>query len=439
MEKEIGKFKIQREIGKGGMAVVYKGVNAAGKVAAIKVLLQTMVDPSMVGRFNREAAAVQRLKHPNIIEVYEVGASGGSHYIAMEYVEGDNLKTLIKNKGRFSVDQTLSIIVQVADVLAYAHKELMYHRDIKPANIMITNQGVVKVMDFGLVKLPGVTKLTATGSSMGTPEYMSPEQIDGDQVDSRTDIYALGVTMYEMLTGRTPFQGESFQAIFQKHKQEAPPPMSTFVKGIPPEVERITLKAMAKNLGERYQRADDLISDIKAFVAKAPENKESATVIMQGATRVVPGTVPDTVPGTKRFPMGLIVIAVIGALAVYFVPKYKDEIRLYSEEYIEKAKSMILGEKDLMGEVERHLKVLEQAEEKVSQAEKLMSIGEVDQAIYALKKAIMLRPDHAPYYRELALALEKKGKTADARKAWQSVVKYDDTGRLRAEAQERLG
>ncbi|MFC1808984.1 protein kinase [Candidatus Omnitrophota bacterium] len=431
MEKEIGKYKIQREIGKGGMAVVYKAIESGTqKVVALKVLLPTMVDPAMVGRFNREGAAIARLKHSNITQVYDVGMTGGSHYIAMEYVEGDNLKTLIKNKGRFSVEETLKIIAQVADVLAYAHKELMYHRDIKPGNIMITNDGVVKVMDFGLVKMPGVTRITNTGSSMGTPEYMSPEQIDGDEVDSRADIYSLGVTMYEMLTGKTPFQGETFQAIFMKHKQEAPPAMNTICSGIPIEVEKIALKAMAKNMGERYQRAEELRDAINS-VCKIPTQVESSTVIVEADTTVKVDQRKKTTKEKKFFPFGVIILIILIAGAAYFGVTHKDTI-------MTQVKNLFSSEKNVLNDVEEHLAQLESATEHYEQASRLYASGQVNDAIIEYQKALHLRPNYALYHKDLALAYEEKRNVNAALQSWYDVLKYDEDEEYAKFAHERI-
>jgi len=224
-DKMIGKYKVLREIGVGGMGIVYKGIDPADqKAVAIKVLPPSNTDRAAVQRFNREAQAMSQMNHPNLVRVYEHGMTQGQNFYAMEYVEGESLKSYIKHRGPMKEKDAAGIIIQACRALSYTHRQGITHRDIKPANIMLTVDGKVKVMDFGLVQIPGLTKVTQEGSAVGTAEYMSPEQIDGMEIDTRTDIYSLGITMYEMLTGRVPFKGDNVHTVFLKHKEEVPRP-----------------------------------------------------------------------------------------------------------------------------------------------------------------------------------------------------------------------
>ena len=212
--RKIGKYTILRELGHGGMAVVYEASDTENDSrVALKTLPPNLVDRRMVSRFHREGRTQAGLDHPNIVKVHDVGTTDGIHYLALELVKGKTVRNILKRSGRLSVEKTLSISRQVCEALAFAHESSCIHRDIKSGNIMVDDSGHVKILDFGLVQITGMTIVTQTGSVVGTPEYMSPEQIAGEEVDYRTDLYSLGVTMYEMLTGRLPFTGNSPQTI----------------------------------------------------------------------------------------------------------------------------------------------------------------------------------------------------------------------------------
>lgn len=337
----IGKYKVLREIGRGGMGIVYKAIDPSTKKdMAIKVLHPSMVDRTSVERFNREGRAMARLKHPNIVEVVDYGAHQGTHFFAMEYIEGKSLKWIIAEEGKLAVPKVLNIIKEVALALAYAHGEGMIHRDIKPANIMIDKDGRVKVMDFGLVQISGVTKVTGTDTAVGTPEYISPEQLSGEEVDSRTDIYALGVTMYEMLAGAPPFKGESNYAIFMKHKYEAPASLRDLRNDLTPEVEDIVAKAMAKDLGKRYLRVEELIADIDRILGVEAAGTQEVIAPLEKEKR------------KGRFWKILITCLILAGLLVagYF--------------YYQHRKGWVKPkEKDLIGETLKKLKELENAQD----------------------------------------------------------------------------
>ena len=227
--KVIGSYKIVGQLGKGGMGVVYRAQDMAlARPAALKLLPQHLVDDEdVIKRFGREARASARLNHPNIVTIYGVGRHENLYFIAMELIDGKPLDVLIKEKGKFETREALEIIQQSADALAEAHGHGIIHRDIKPQNIMLDKSGRVRVMDFGLA-LSGFenTKLTATGMTMGTPQYMSPEQWEDSKVDARSDIYSLGITLYEMLAGAPPFDANTPLALMRKVMEDIAPPLS---------------------------------------------------------------------------------------------------------------------------------------------------------------------------------------------------------------------
>lgn len=318
------------------MGIVYKALDPATKrELAIKVLHPSMVDRTSVERFNREGRAMAKLKHPNIVEVVDFGAHEGIHFFAMEFIEGQSLKWVISEEGKLPVQKTLTIIRQAAQALAYAHGEGMIHRDIKPANIMIDEKGGVKVMDFGLVQIPGVTQVTGTDTAVGTPEYISPEQLSGQEVDTRTDIYSLGITMYEMLAGTPPFKGENTYAILMKHKNETPAPLRDLREDVPSEVEGIVMKAMARDLEKRYFRLEEFIADIDNI--SGVEKPQPSIEVSESKE--------DT--GKKGFPKKLIlllaiaVILIIGYLSYSYIKSIiKPEGRDLREETLEKLKEL---------------------------------------------------------------------------------------------------
>ncbi len=290
----IGKYRILRELGHGGMAIVYQAFDTENKRdVALKILPPTMVDRASVARFHREGQAQKKLKHPNIVEVYEAGTAEGTHFIAMEFVEGKTVRNLVRRSGSLSIEKTLDIVLQVSKALDYAHKLSFIHRDVKSSNIMVDEHGQVKLMDFGLVQITGATILTKTGAVMGTPEYMSPEQISGEEIDFRSDLYSLGISMYEMLTGKLPFEGENPQAITMQHKYEQPKPIKEMKGNIPEAVENIVMKALAKDVSERYQTAAEIIKDIENYLSNIEKGKGETTTATQPSKAVADELLPD--------------------------------------------------------------------------------------------------------------------------------------------------
>lgn len=260
----ISHYKILEKLGSGGMGVVYKAEDLKLKrLVALKFLPPDLTrDEEAKERFIHEAQAAAALDHPNICDIHEIGETeGGQLFIVMAYYEGETLKKKVSSN-QLSVDSVIDMAIQVAQGLAQAHEHGITHRDIKPANVMITNDGVAKILDFGLAKLAGQIGLTKAGTTLGTVAYMSPEQTHGQEVDHRADVWAFGVMLYEMLTGQLPFKGEYEQAVIYSILNEEPEPPAVLRAEAPMELERIILKALAKKPAERYQHVDELLADL---------------------------------------------------------------------------------------------------------------------------------------------------------------------------------
>lgn len=266
----IGPYEIRRELGHGGMGLVYLGWEAAlEREVAIKVLTPSLAsDEQAVQRFLREARSAASLSHPNVVQIYAVGEDRGKHYFAMEYVRGASVLRILRSHFRLDDATAARFALQAASGLLAAHEKGIIHRDIKPANLMVDQRGLLKITDFGLALLGERTsRLTATGMLIGTPGYLSPEQCLDEDVDYRTDIYSLGVSFFEMLTGEMPFSAGSPVALIQKIVTADPPDVSSLNKMVSPEVREILRKMMARNREDRYQSCRDLIEDLQRFLA----------------------------------------------------------------------------------------------------------------------------------------------------------------------------
>lgn len=259
------RYEILEEVGSGGMAIVYKAkCQLLNRFVAVKVLRTDLQnDAEFVRRFNVEAQAAASLAHPNIVSIYDVGNEDGLHYIVMEYIEGETLKDYIDKKHVLPWREAVSYAVQIGRGLEQAHKNSIVHRDIKPHNIIMTNDGVLKVTDFGIARANVQTTMTCEDSAIGSVHYISPEQARGGYTDARSDIYSLGIVLYEMITGVVPFDNESPVTIAIKHIQEAPVPPRTHNISIPLALEKIVLKAMSKELSMRYKTVTEFINDLQ--------------------------------------------------------------------------------------------------------------------------------------------------------------------------------
>ena len=260
------RYRIVDKIGVGGMADVYLGEDTLlGRQVAIKVLHANFAnDDEFVTRFKREAQAAGKLNHPNIVNMYDVGFDQDLHYIIMEYVNGETLKEYITRHGRLSIDEAVKFTIAIAEGLEHAHTMGIVHCDIKPHNVIITQTGRVKVTDFGIARAMNATNTVMyTNSILGSAHYLSPEQASGKPVDGNTDIYSLGVVLYEMLTGKVPFEGETPIAVALKHVREKVAPPTRYNPSIPPLLEAVVMKALSKNPADRFDSISDMISDLR--------------------------------------------------------------------------------------------------------------------------------------------------------------------------------
>ena len=260
-----GRYELVEKIGEGGMAVVYKGRDRLlNRYIAIKILRPEFTkDAQFIESFNRESQAAAGLQHPNIVGVYDVGAEGSIHFIVMELVDGRPLSDIIAEKGPLNYKTAIEIAKQVASALSLAHKHNIIHRDVKPHNIMITTDGMAKLTDFGIARaVSSSTMVAETSKIIGSVHYFSPEQARGSYVDERSDIYSLGIVLYEMLTGKVPFDGENPVQVALMHINNEMTPPSKLVSGIPPALEQIVMKATDKYQSNRYATADEMLSDL---------------------------------------------------------------------------------------------------------------------------------------------------------------------------------
>jgi eukaryotic-like serine/threonine-protein kinase len=271
LKRTIGRYRILKELGRGSMGIVYLGEDPTiHRSVAIKTMrLDQAEDPDLVkevkARFFHEAESTGRLSHPNIVTIFDAGEEEDLGYIAMEFLEGVTLKAWCRKDNLLPMPQAVTLAATVADALDYAHRQGIVHRDVKPSNIMLTTENAIKVMDFGIARITSSTK-TQTTMIMGTPSYMSPEQVTGDDVDGRADIFSLGVVLFELLTSEKPFQAENITALLFKIAHEPPRPIRALRSDLPQSAEAILERALQKNAAQRYQHARELAHDLRACV-----------------------------------------------------------------------------------------------------------------------------------------------------------------------------
>lgn len=367
------RYEIIKTIGEGGMANVYLANDTIlDRKVAIKVLRGDLSnDEKFIRRFKREALSVSNLSHPNIVEVYDVGEEDGNYYIVMEYIDGKTLKQLLQKRGALTLTEVIDIMCQLTDGLAHAHEAYIIHRDIKPQNIMIEDNGLVKITDFGIAMALNSTQLTQTNSVMGSVHYLPPEQANGKGSTVKSDIYSLGILMYELLTGSVPFKGDTAVEIALKHMKEKIPSIRKQNPTIPQSVENIVLKATAKNPKNRYDTVRDMYNDLKTaldrdnekrLVYEYPENDLEETKVITPIVKENKKTIidkPDEEEGettkTKsdknKLPiiLSIVLLTVLIVLAVIFLliskqdvkeVKVPDVVGITTEEAIEKLKKV---------------------------------------------------------------------------------------------------
>src|SRR5918911_2596076 len=260
-----GRYRIERRLGSGGMADVYCAYDhQLGRQIALKVLHRRFAqDKEFVERFRREASAAAGLQHPNVVGVFDRGEYDGTYYIAMEYLPGRTLKELIRDEAPLDQLRAIDYGIQILQAAAFAHKRGVIHRDFKPHNVIVGPEGRLKVTDFGIARA-GASEMTETGSIMGTAQYLSPEQAEGHAVAAPSDLYSIGVMLYELLAGRLPFEGDSAVAVALKHLSEPPTPISHFRPDVNPALEAVVMAALAKDPAQRWQSAEDLAAGLEA-------------------------------------------------------------------------------------------------------------------------------------------------------------------------------
>ncbi|MFL5919916.1 MAG: Stk1 family PASTA domain-containing Ser/Thr kinase [Gaiellaceae bacterium] len=314
-----GRYRIIRKLGAGGMADVYLAEDQElGRRVAIKILNDRhAADDSFIERFRREAKNAAGLSHPNIVSIYDRGEAEGTYYIAMEYLDGRSLKELIVGRGPAPVKTAIDYARQILAAVGFAHKHGIVHRDIKPHNVLVGPEGRLKVTDFGIAR-SGASQMTEVGSIIGTAQYLSPEQARGAQVDQTSDLYSVGVVLYEMLTGQVPFTGETPLEIAMKHLSEVPKPPSELRPEVPHDLDSIVLRALAKDPSERYQSAEEMDADLARVLEGLPvdpDTETAATAVLSGSgvmaaaptsvmTRPTVAAPPGTAPPGRTPPAG---------------------------------------------------------------------------------------------------------------------------------------
>ncbi|BCM92918.1 serine/threonine-protein kinase PrkC [Abditibacteriota bacterium] len=298
----LGPYRITGLLGEGGMGAVYRATDNIEREVAIKALLAQLTgDESRLQRFRAEAVALGRLHHPNIASLYHLLEQDGNYYMVMEFVEGQTLEDIVRNKGAMTPEMALTVFDDGLKGFEHAHARGVIHRDIKPSNLMVSSEGTTKITDFGIARMAGTGRMTQAGRVIGTLEYMSPEQVRGLEQDARSDIYSLGILLFELLTGRMPFTATSDYEIMRAHLEEVPPPARSVVATLPAGLDTIIAKALAKDPAARFQNVGEMRREIEAVQRELPTPPPPQTLlvapeIVPSATRQVelPNAFPET-------------------------------------------------------------------------------------------------------------------------------------------------
>jgi predicted Ser/Thr protein kinase len=311
------RYELEELVGHGGMSSVYRAHDSLlERYVALKVLHdQYSSDEDFVERFKREARLVARLQHPNIVTVIDRGEQDGRQYIVFEYVEGENVKELVVRKGRLEVREALEIAIEVARALGFAHEHGLVHRDVKPQNVLLNGDGRAKVTDFGIARSLDVEQgVTQTGTVLGTSNYIAPEQASGKQVDRHSDVYSLGVVLYEMLTGDVPFPGESFVAVALKHVNDPPPSVLDVRGDIPLRVAEAVERALEKDPEERFPTMDAFAAELEACLAELDRGGGEVTMVVPAVRRLA--RPPQRRRGLPYLPLGIGLIALLAIAGI---------------------------------------------------------------------------------------------------------------------------
>ena len=302
---KVGRYEILSKVGQGAMGVVYRAQDPTiRRIVALKVLPADPAEiggtsgtqgPSKAGFFEREAQAAGALLHPNIVTLYDAGRDANWYYLAMEFVEGGTFATEIARDGKVEAERAAEVVAVVADALDFAHERGVVHRDIKPANLMILPDQTVKVADFGIARLTTAASTMTSDMMVGTPHYMSPEQVRGGKIDGRADLFSLGVVLYEAITGRKPFQAETLAAVLNAIINSSPPPPHEVDASVPPALSAIAERAMARKPEERYARGKDMANELRRFlgavrgepIAALPTKKRKSSWLVAAAAAIV--------------------------------------------------------------------------------------------------------------------------------------------------------
>ncbi|HSH07030.1 MAG TPA: serine/threonine-protein kinase [Burkholderiales bacterium] len=294
---QLGRYEIVAELGRGAMGIVYKATDPElGRTVAIKTVNMALGGDDVENyqkRFTQEARAAGGLNHPTIVTIYDIGRTQDIAYMAMEFIEGTELRTILQEGPRLTVAQAVAIAAQVADGMAYAHARGIVHRDIKPANIMVLDDGSVKITDFGIARMRASQELTQTGTMLGSPKYMSPEQALGRRATHQSDIFSLGVVLYEMLAGASPFTGDSVGALMYQIAHVVPPAPSVLNRDVPELLDYVVSKALAKSLDARYANAEDLARDLRQSTMGQTSSGDRVPVPRRAAGSLAAGSNPS--------------------------------------------------------------------------------------------------------------------------------------------------
>lgn len=323
-----GRYRLLDKLGEGGMAEVWRAQDMAlGRIVALKILRpQYSNDPDFLARFRREAQAAANLSHPNIVNVFDIGQAGGRHYIVMEYVDGQSLKELIHAQAPLPVDRALDLATQIAEAVAHAHRAGIVHRDLKPQNILITADDRVKVTDFGIARAMSAASVTEPGVVLGTAQYLSPEQAAGKPTTPASDVYSLGVVLYEMLTGRPPFDAENSVGVAMKHLHETPPPIQQLNPRVPASVAAVVNRALAKDPAQRYGDAGMLAGALQTVREWAEQATGVQPVVAPRPVEAVAPPMPE--PGFDAMGILLGIIALVAVLGL--IPLWRAVYEVYN-------------------------------------------------------------------------------------------------------------